>query len=195
MRISIKPQNFEELTKEFLKNILKCIGYNPDVEKFVADQLFAGDNPEKCFKYFDDPYAIVVYRDPRDTYLLAKKMVKVHASWIPTDDVYNFIKYYKAIYGNAVIGNSGRVLKVQYEDLIYNYRHTVDEIEHFCGIKQHTTPKKCFDPAHSIRYTQLIVDYPQYQRDIEIIERELGNYLYKFPYTRETINQNGAAII
>jgi len=195
MRISIKPHNFDNLTKEYLKNVLISIGYNPEAENFVVDQLFAGDNPEKCFKYFDDPYAIVVYRDPRDTYLLAKKMVKVHASWIPTDDVNDFIKYFRAIYDNAVIGNSGRVLKIQYEDLIYNYQPTVEKIEQFCGIKEHFAPKSHFDPSHSIRYTQLIVDYPQYQQDVEVIEKELSSYLYKFPYTRKSISQSGSAIV
>lgn len=195
MRLSIKPEHFDELTRNYLVEVLSCIGYTPKAEKFVVDQLFPGDNPEKCFKYFNDPYAIVVYRDPRDTYLLAKKMVKVHASWIPTDNVSDFIRYYKEIYGHARIGRTGRVLKVQYEDLIYKYEKTVAEIEQFCGLQNHTAVKKHFNPEYSIRYTQLIVDYPQYKSEIQQIERELKDYLYDFPYKREVIISNEAAIV
>ncbi len=195
MHLCIRPDNFDQLTKQYLLDILKSIGYKEASGHFVVDQLFAGDNPEKSFKYFDDPYAIVVYRDPRDTYLLAKKMVRVHAGWIPTDDVRKFVEYYKAIYRNASLGTSGKVFKVQYEDLIYNYDATVADIEKFCRISNHISPKSHFDPAHSIRYTQLIVDYPQYVEDIAIIEEELSDFLYTFPYKRQPITRSGPIIL
>lgn len=195
MRLSIRPDNFDQLTKQYLLDVLKSIGYKETSKHFVVDQLFSGDNPEKSFKYFDNPCAIVVYRDPRDTYLLAKKMVKVHAGWIPTDDVRKFVDYYKAIYRNATLGTSGRVFKVQYEDLIYNYNATVSGIEKFCHISNHISPKSHFDPDYSIRYTQLIEDYPQYMEDIAIIETELSDFLYTFPYKRQPINQSGDIIV
>lgn len=195
MRLSIMPEDFDIKTKRYITDVLKAIGYSDNKERFVVDQLFSGDNPEKSFKYFDDPYAIIVRRDPRDTYLLAKNMVKIHAGWIPTDDVSQFIEYYRRIYGSIRYSNPKRVLMIQYEDLIYQYNDTVKVIENFCGIHSHTREKKYFNPEYSIRYTQLIKNYPKTKEAIQQIERELHQYIYQFPKEKEIRKTTGRIIV
>lgn len=195
MRLSILPEDFDIRTKRYIIDVLKSIGYSDNKKRFVVDQLFSGDNPEKSFKYFDNPYAIIVKRDPRDTYLLAKNMVKVYAGWIPTDDVSQFIEYYRRIYGNIRYSNLKRVLIIQYEDLIYKYNDTVKMIEAFCGIHLHTREKKYFNPEYSRRYTQLIKNYPKDKEAIQQIERELQQYIYQFPKEKERIKKTGRIIV
>ena len=195
MRLSVYPLDFEIITQKYIVDVLKAIGYSEDKKKFVVNQLFSGDDPEKSFKYFNDPYAIVVRRDPRDTYLLVKKMLKVHAGWIPTDNVEDFIKYYRLIYDNIKTGITGKVIQIQYEDLIYSYDETVKKIEYFCLINNHIDKYKYFNPTRSIRYTQLLVDYPQYKNDILCIEKALSEYMYHFPYERAPIKSSEKIII
>ena len=181
MRLSISPKDFDSITKDYMNSILRAIGKTEEDDKFVVDQLFSGDDPEKSFKYFDDPYAIVVKRDPRDVYLLSKHVISVYSRWIPTKNVEEFVEYYKILYGNSKYDSSTRVLEVQYEDLIYQYEPTVKKVEEFLGISKHTKEKEHFNPAYSERYTQLITDYPEEKEAIEYIEKNLSEFLYTFP--------------
>lgn len=94
MKYSVRPENFDSSARLFISQIIKLA--NPPEDKIVLiDQAFSGDNPERCFKYFEDPYAIVVDRDPRDLYILSKYYIHADSLWIPTDNVENFITYYK----------------------------------------------------------------------------------------------------
>jgi len=195
MRLSIEPEGFQERTREYLIDVLEAIGYQKDQKIFVVDQLFAGDDPEKSFKYFDDPYAIVVKRDPCDTYLLAKHVVKVHAGWIPTDNPMKFINYYRNIYGGIKTENTERVLQIQYEDLIYHYESTKEKIEQFCKIHCHSKKMKFFDPNYSIRYTQLFCEHPEDKNDIDLIAKELSTYAYQFPFKKNQLSNQGHIII
>lgn len=43
-----------------------------DLSKPIClDQPFSGNNPENSFKFYNNPYAIIVDNDPRDLYLAA----------------------------------------------------------------------------------------------------------------------------
>ena len=72
---------------------------------------------------------------------------------------------------------------VQFEDLIYKYNETTERIINFVGIdsKMHTMPLTRFNPAISVKDTNLKNKYPQYVKEIEYIESYLREYLYDFP--------------
>ena len=81
---------------------------------------------------------------------------------------------------------SAKVLKLQFEDLIYNYDASMERIYAFLGVTtaQHSAPRTHFDPAKSIQNTQLFRANEQYAREAEIIAELLPEYIYDFPYER-----------
>ena len=66
--ISIFPANFMEASKKYMRNILLSMGFDLD-GKILLNQPFEGNAPENSMKYFDNPKAIIMDRDPRDIYL------------------------------------------------------------------------------------------------------------------------------
>jgi len=152
-----------------------------DNHNIVLDQPFSADNPEKSFIFFDNPAAIIVDRDPRDLYLLAKEVLRSRASFIPTDNVYDFVTYYKVIRENRKkVVNTTKVLYLNFEDMIYEYKTTAEKIIAFLGLKRHEKPLEYFNPEISKNNTQLFNKYTNYKKEIEYIEKELEEWLYPF---------------
>lgn len=183
MHLSIKPENFIISSKNYLYRLFDIVGYPMGKEGItVYNQLFSGDRPANGFKFFDDAKAIIVDKDPRDLYVLLKKEIHIDGSWMPTDNVEDFIVYYKRIREYADYSDTNNILVISFEDLIYEYNKTVSEIEKFLGIKQstHSCVKEYFKPNKSINNTQLFRKYPELLPDITRIEAELKAYLYPF---------------
>ena len=167
----------------------------------MLDQPFAGNDPGKSLVYFRDARAIIVDRDPRDIYILAKKIYRRQAWQIPTENVDDYIRYYanmhKQLVQNQICQNNDpNILYVRFEDLVYNYEAASGKIMQFLGLKEHTHPGKCFDPGMSMINTQLYRKYPEFQKEIEQIERSLPEWIFHFedyPYTpkaQEFFDQN-----
>lgn len=178
---SIKPDNFDECAKEFLKKVFTSIGL--DMNKNVAfNQIFPGNNPQACFPFLDSPRVIVVDRDPRDLYL-QYKMVNYYTKerQHPVKDVHTFIDLYRRMRINQPYSNGDKnVMVINFEDMIYEYEETSKKIISFCNLSNHVYPKKYFDPSASIANTQFNKQDNRYQSEIEIIEKELKEYLYDF---------------
>lgn len=181
MEFSIQPAQFLEESKIFVRKVLEI--YGADLNKpVVLDQPYCGNNPGKSFKYFDDPIAIVVDRDPRDNYLFAKIFLrsKGNGRQIPTDDVRSFVEYYRRMRDNQPYKEDVRVLRVCFEDMIYRYDETTRKICEFCGLNPADRKRKIFAPELSIKNTQLYKKYTQYADDIKYIEDALRDYLFPF---------------
>ena len=177
----MEDRDFVQITKEFLEEVFKKIVNNRSQRIVAIDQFFNASNPSRDFCYFNNPKCIVVQRDPRDTYLLAKKAIGIYSKFIPVDTVRNFIVYYRGLMKSFSDVNNENVLQIQFEDLIYNHQRSRCEIESFLGLTSFDSRKEsCFKPQVSINNTQLWKKYPLYNKDIEIIERELAEYLYSF---------------
>lgn len=174
---SVDPDNFYDSARMYTLGVLKAMG--ADLTKPIClDQPFSGNNPEDSFKFYEDPYAIVMDRDPRDLYLASKFTKDPNFKFLPTDDVNDFIVNYRSIRKHK--SNSERVLYIRFEDMIYNYDNCVNEIEHFLKIKNHNRKKEIFDPARSINNTQLFRLHPEEKANIEIISNALPEFLYDF---------------
>jgi len=91
----------------------------------------------------------------------------------------SFIIFYKNIHHNTHV-KENNVLRISFEDLIYNYKETADDIEKFTGLHNHISEKKYFDPQKSLVNTQIYKRFPKYDNDIKKIEEELKDYLYPF---------------
>ncbi len=188
MEFSVNPENFDEEAKRYVRQILELLGA-VDGKNIVLDQPFTGNDPVKSFKFFDNPKAIVVDRDPRDVYLFVKKFLLHVARQIPTDSVQDFVEYYSRMRNNQKFHtNNPNVLHIRFEDLIYEYDKTVQEIMDFCGLKTHDCPRSIFEPSMSINNTQMYKKFPECKDDIAYIEKMLPQYLYPFEKYGEVDN-------
>lgn len=187
MYFSYMPENFLDASRRYIQALINAIS-SGGKEKIVLDQPFSGDDPEKSFKYYKDPYAIVVDRDPRDLYITAKYIYPYEDCWIPTQSVDAFIVYYKNM-RKKKHPNARNILNIKFEDLIYEYDTTVKSIELFLGIKNHN-PKTIFNPTISIKNTQLFNSYPIEKKNIEKIETELSDWIYPYEKYFEVTNHD-----
>ena len=178
--LSIHPENFIEEAIKYINALID--GFGCDRKKIILlDQPFEANAPLQSMKYYEDARAIIVDRDPRDLYILAKKVVLNKGTFIPSNDVHSFIKYYRLCRIGVVRENSPVVLHIAFEDMIYEYDNTTNKIDTFLGINSINTNRyKFFDPNISINNTQLYLRYPELSDETTIIEKELSEYLYPF---------------
>ena len=104
---------------------------------------------------------------------------------IPTD-VETFCKWFRYTRANRNKElENPRVKFVRFEDLIYKYEETVEDVEKWLNlsVKDHIRAKKCFVPAQSINNTQVWEKYDCDKNEIKYIEKNLSKYLYDFPST------------
>lgn len=186
MYLSIYPDNFYNASREYIKNIIDAFQCD-NSKKLVLNQPFEANAPRNSMKYFSDAKAIIVDKDPRDLYVLAKKVILNNARFIPTDTVFDFIKYYKLCRTKRVDEDID-ILYVKFEDMIYEYDKTKEKINTFLGINGTGAKKRHFDPMISINNTQLYLKYTDLDNDIRIIEKELMDYLY--PYNMYNLKPN-----
>lgn len=182
MWFSSHPLDFYDATREFVRGVLNSIEELSPGKNVVLDQPFPGNNPQSCFPYFDNPKAIVVDRDPRDLYLLTREFWFESEAWrpLPTNTPEQFVAYFKGLRHRETIDNPDRVLRIQFEDLVYRYEETRRRIESFCGLSSHPKSRSGFDPSKSVNNTQLFRLYPGYDDELAYISSELSEYLYPF---------------
>ena len=178
---SVRPNSFEEAARLHVKELLIAMGATFE-KPLILDQPFSGNNPQACFKFYDDPYAIVVDRDPRDNYVFANtKLIGRLPHFMPINPVEDFVKYYRAIREKQpYLNNDNRVLSIKFEDMVYHYDETTLKIRKFLNLPDNPNPKSIFDPDLSMPNTQVWKRFPQYIKDIEYIERELTEYLFDY---------------
>ena len=178
--ISIMPKKFEEAARKHVKEILAGIGADFD-KPIILDQPFAGNNPQACFKYFEDPYAIVVDRDPRDNYVFGRTKLLGTQHLMPIEPVTEFVKYYRALRKNQPYTEKNeRVLSIKFEDMVYHYDKATAQLREFLHLPENPNPKSIFDPAISMPNTQVWKRFPQFAKDVEYIEKELPEYLFDY---------------
>lgn len=181
------PQNFYDEVTRFIERLLSELRSNRS-GILLTDHMFAPDNPSLTLKYFKDPVkCIVVRRDPRDLYLLAKNVIGHRV--IPIDKVEDFIWFYKNTIEATKTQDSESILAMQYEDLIYKYQESCTKIEKFCGLKKNNHQYQYFQPQISINNTQLFRKYTDCAEDIRKIEKALPQSLYDFGQFQFKINR------
>lgn len=177
---SICPDNFEEAARIHVKEMLMAMGATFD-RPIILDQPFSGNNPQACFKFYEDPYAIVVDRDPRDNYVFANTRLVGINHFMAVSPVEDFVKYYRALRDKQPYKvKNDRVMSIKFEDMVYHYDETTAQIRDFLHLPENHNPKSIFDPAISMPNTQVWKRFPQFAKDIEYIERELKDYLFDY---------------
>lgn len=180
----ITSDDFYKYAREFVQNYFNMISDKSDF--LILDHLVLPHNLFRIKNYFGDDFrVIVVDRDVRDVYTLSKYVWPVigASSPLPTD-VNEFLRFWKSMREIEQQVDDDRILRLQLEDLIYKYDETVEKIEKFLGLstKDHEYIKKRMIPEKSIKNTQSFTMQPEWEKEVEILEKELPSYIYPFPY-------------
>ena len=192
--IYIQPDDYYRAAREYIKDVFKLMAKDGDY--VILDQLLLPFNLFRMDHYFHhNAYAIVVSRDPRDMYILNKYAWSKKDLSVPYPlDVNLFCKYYRDLRNMEKSADSKQILRIYFEDLIYQYDSTVARIEKHLNFTstQHTHQFTRFNPERSFKNTQLFRD-AKYEKEVSVIEKELYEYLYDFPYivnnkVEDTIN-------
>ena len=177
--VSYNPELFLSRTHQLMDELFSYVRKDEN-KPIITDQFFPTENPEKYFKYVNEPAkAIVVRRDPRDTFLLTKVTYNSGIHY-PVDNIDDFIVYYKKIVESSKKIDVDSVLYVNFEELVYDYSNTKNKIEQFIGLSNHTKPRRYFNPDVSINNTQLYKKYNGFEQEIRQIEDALPESLFDF---------------
>lgn len=179
VEVAVKPPNFYDASRDYISELLLAMGC--DLSKTVVlDQAFSGNNPARHFRFFNDPYAVVVDRDPRDLYIFAKKKLLSKGRFMPSDNVDNFIIYYRMLRDNQSYKDENpRVLKINFEEMVYDYNNATLKIDKFLNMTNNNR-KTIFKPEISVANTNLIRKFPEFKEDVKKIEKALPEYLFPF---------------
>lgn len=177
--ISIEPEEFDEKAKQFIRDIVTAMGVDLS-RPVVLNQPFEGNCPENSFMFFDNPKAIIIDRDVRDIYVAHQKVYYGEGRHMPRENIYAFIKQFRGVRCHQPKVNTENKIYVQFETFVLEYERVSQEIIKFLHLGEHTNPKKYFNPARSINNIQIYKRYPDLQKDIEILEKELPEYCFDF---------------
>ena len=174
---NFSKQEYYQLCQRFLHSIFN-LQYDGKHKYLVLDQLVTAVEAEEeyCRNYLPNMKNIVVWRDPRDIYVIAKHL---DLQWLEHDTPEHFIRRMKRIYANLFKYPDSRLL-IRFEDLVLDYDNTVAKIEKYLKLGEHKRPQSCLDISISSKHvgTWKTVDDITAE-DFVKIETELSEYCYK----------------
>lgn len=180
-------EEFYSAARKFTSSYLNLFPIKERTSIRVFDHLIWPqqiDAFEKCFD--ENIYFIVVERDPRDLFLLCKYLYTKNGvkPYFPTDP-HKFVDFWKRLIVPCYANKN--VIRIHFEDLIYNYEDTVKQIEKKLGLspQDHNDLFKHLNPKQSIENTQVFLAKPDWEKEVEYIKESLSDYLYAFPFERK----------
>lgn len=181
------PEEFYEASKSYLEQIFLCMGI--EEKNLILDQLLLPFNLWRMEHYFgENTECFVVERDPRDVFISNKYVWAMRDNNpvpYPTD-VEEYCEYYRRLRSMERKVENPHVHRIYFEDLIYHYEESVESVRNILGLKKedHVSRYQYLNPERSIHNTQLFLR-EEYRKEAKIMERELKEFLYEFPYQRE----------
>lgn len=189
---------FYQAAQRFLEKVLKDISLNSNGKTVLLDQLLLPHNLWRMPNYFDpsSTKAIVVDRDPRDVFALNKYVWRPNGDPVPLPyDADTFCACYRAMRESEKPFDSDMVLRVRFENLVFNYEQTVAQIEEFIGndfLGSHKNKLELFNPARSMANVGVFGWSEDAKREAELIEEKLPEYL--FPIDFENIPEKDLSL-
>jgi len=174
---------FYSLTKKYTSNLFNSASSDKGISHLYFEQLVPAMKIDRYFNYCNNLKVIVVDRDPRDIYLLNQIYWKGASFICDTSDVHQYIDWYKSMRFNLEKDyNNTNVLKVRFEDLVYNYDDTLSKILNFSGIsaRDHIRKKMFFDPEKSKLNTQLWKKHNLFSFEVSEIHSRLSEFCFEF---------------
>ena len=176
-------EEFYSAAKKFVYRVIDDV--KAENEGVILDQLLLPHNLFRLKNYFnDDVKVVLVDRDPRDVFISNKYFWTPDHVAIPfSTDVNDFCKQYQRMREAIQNLSDNRIVRIQFEDLIYDYDATVKKLYEDLEISPvaHKQKKEFFNPEISIVNTNLRKREPRFERESETIENKLNEYLYTFP--------------
>ena len=178
----VKPERFYKLSREYIYHIFEAAGKNE--ENIVLDQLRLPFNLFRFSNYFEDDVEVfVVERDPRDVFIINKYYWNKMGEVVPyPTEVHEFCRFYRSLREMEQPCENKQIHRIAFEDLVYNHAETVQKIYEILDIDIQKKYTVRFDPMKSINNTQLFMQNEEYREECKVIEKELQEYLYAFPY-------------
>ncbi len=173
--MSSPGQSFFEITRNYFEELFCALDKDRTKHSIVLDQGTTAYQPVRIMKYFHSSKTIIVDRDPRDIYVSALKSL-----YMPIE-VEKFIKWHKMtreMSRKATLDNQN-VLRLCYEDLIFDYEKSCDFIFSFLGYDKsiHVNKGKYFVPEVSVKGTGKWNNCSLWNQ-VTLIEEELSAYIY-----------------
>ena len=170
--------DFLKETRSYLADLLMYENSDPNVTHYHYDQLVPSQVTEAYSRLLPNVKIILVDRDPRDLYVIAKYIWK-REGWIPTD-VKKFVNWYAALREASLSTKNVNVMKINFEDLIYKFEKTSKNISKFYGLStsDHVFAGKYFDRNISIKNTQIYKSIGN-TCEVDYISQHLEYYLYE----------------
>lgn len=195
----VEQKNFLKKVNDYLEIILTSDKKSNIT--VVTNNTFEPFNPSESMSFFDNAYCVIVDRDPRDIYLSAiitegiyipefernnpsfslEYMLELKKDMLGTNNIDTFIWRQKQIRENLKLNKDNeKVIRINYEDLIYNYEKTVSYLFKILDIDplKHKNKLQHFNPENSKKNVGLW-QKNKGLKEITKIETELKEYLYK----------------
>ena len=178
----LDENEFLKITSRFLDRLV-VNGCDMNSNVLLLNNCCDPSNPDSSLILFSNAVSIVVDRDPRDIYLSALKAIDPEVGRAAVGrDVDTFITRFKVLRSSLAI-DSPLVLRVSFENLVYDYDNTKRRIvEHVGADLVGVEDPKCstFDPAKSafnVGQWKNNNVYNRHRTEITKIESELASYL------------------
>jgi len=172
-------ETFYRITRDFCENLCNSISHE-GTEYIVLDQCVSTTNISRYLNYIDDLKVIIVDRDPRDLFIQG---IRGNTHVLPHNPSLFAVQYMDMRFSIDEELKNPNVIKIQFEDLIYNYDQTTKLICDFLGLdpEKHIRKKEFFNPAISIKNTQMWKRDKGLNMEINELEKKLKKYFYEFP--------------
>lgn len=181
-------EEFYKSAKTYLNNIINI--FDKSDKDLLLDQLLLPHNLHRIDNYFGDELkVIVVERDPRDVFISNKYICSLKNESAPYSfDVKEFCRHFRKLKETEIKSNNKKILRIHFEDLIYNYDETTKIIEKFLGFenRKHIYKKRYFDPSISIKNTKMY-QKKEYAEEVNYIENNLKEFLYEISNSNSKI--------
>ena len=100
-----------------------------------------------------------------------------------------FAVFYKRFLASEKMVDDPRILRINFEDMIYDYDKTIPLMEEFIGKERlgaHSYAKRFFNPQQSIKNTQIYSVNEDWEKEVAPIADNMSELLYPFPYEIDT---------
>ena len=184
--------DFQKKTIAYLEKVL----FNNKKNIVCTNNMIEPYNSEKYLNFFNNPFLISVWRDPRDIYVstkvgnkyipdfeTSKSIDSHHKSFTLSDDIDNFILREKILLSKCDFKNSKRILNIKFEDIVYNFEESIQKLSQFLNIEFGDVDflKKAINIEKSKSNIGLWKKYHN-QQEIDLIKKELSDYMAIFNY-------------
>ena len=178
----LSEEEIVEKTQLFFDGILKSCCEPGQV--LITNNMFEPYSPSNHLRFVKDGYSIVVDRDPRDIYLSAKFAAKVAGvdvgAAVTGSSVGEFVKRFEVTRGNSC-HKSERVIRINFEQLIFDYETVVEDLQHRLPIGEHIAKSQHFKLLNSRSNVGIWKSElgSNCLNEVAVIEDRLSDYLFE----------------